>query len=77
VEFILEKFDQERAPWQREINGLRREVDGLVRELDLVHRRLRQSSMTPHDRRCAASARDQIGERLVANTDRKAGSSKR
>jgi hypothetical protein len=43
VEFILEKFDQERARWQREIDGLRREVDGLVRELDLVHRQ-RQSS---------------------------------
>jgi hypothetical protein len=44
VEFILEKFDQERARWQREIDGLQREVDGLVRELDLVHRQLRQSS---------------------------------
>ena len=44
VEFILEKLDQERAHWQREIESLQRQVDGLVRELDLVHRQLRQSS---------------------------------
>jgi hypothetical protein len=43
VEFILERFDQERVCWQREIGGLRREVDGLIRELDVVHRQLRQS----------------------------------
>jgi hypothetical protein len=43
VEFILEKFDQERARWQREIDILQRQVDVVVRELDLARRQSRKS----------------------------------
>ena len=43
VDFILEKFDQERARWQHEIDTLQRQFDGVVRELEIVHRQLKQS----------------------------------